>query len=139
MVAQGELFDHVCTVCSMLNSKSHLDAFFLCYLQKKKRKRLTPRALPPPPASLPQPQRHHPTYNPYQASGDSTQPCPLPSPLPYTEETWMYPHGGLGGNMGAGMMQPETYIEQHIVRRFSIPMVQGGGGAMPMPFPLHSK
>ncbi|XP_001175654.3 probable palmitoyltransferase ZDHHC1 isoform X2 [Strongylocentrotus purpuratus] len=107
--------------------------------KKKKRKRLTPRALPPPPASLPQPQRHHhPTYNPYQASGDSTQPQPLPSPLPYTEETWMYPHGGLGGNMGAGMMQPETYIEQHIVRRFSIPMVQGGGGAMPMPFPLHT-
>ncbi|XP_041455263.1 uncharacterized protein LOC121408025 isoform X2 [Lytechinus variegatus] len=104
--------------------------------KKKKRKKPTPRALPPPPPT--QPQRHLPTFNPYQTSGDPAQPSPLPSPLPYTEETWMYPHGVLGSKMGAGMIQPETYIEQHIVRRFSIPMVQGGGGATPMPFPLHT-
>ena len=110
--------------------------FIVSVLQKKKKKKFTPRALPPPPLAQP---GAHPNLNHLPNTSPPTVLPPLGSPIPYAEETWMYPHSA-GGGMGVGVSQTptETYIEQHIVRRFSIPIVQGAG-ATPMPYPLHGK
>ncbi|XP_072169066.1 uncharacterized protein [Diadema setosum] len=102
--------------------------------KKKKKKKFLPRALPPPPSLLISQQQ---TGN-LHATTVISQAGSSPVTSPIVEETWLYPNGmGVGG--GLSQAPTETYIEQHIVRRFSIPSsMQQGAGVAPVPYPIHT-